>query len=507
MMYTIAEAAKQVGLTTGRIKDLIWDGVIITVDGKIPDETINRMTEERREFISLFEYAVSRSNDRFSGHASKDRKALLDVLEDSEYYGLETLDWTDLITGVKRDNLYFRRADIQILDGRLSTFFDDYGLAPKEIVYRNMSMTTGHERTKKTLYAFLEQESAEKPLTPAYAQCATAVLKAPDVTEMLDQDVVKLLERIPTKSAKQLALRYLTFAKNSEGSEYVNYGSIIIHRPRSQAVTAYSDETYLGLAKCIFSSEHIAAHNMVEKALNNHLYAEMWLFISLHYVCAWRADDICTGWKYLKLYERPTPIMDIRIDTLADDILHGRIPAEVLEAICEYCMSALQASGQLPSKTAAYDPLPLEAVITPELRPFFGLLTLIAECHRLESEDGYMESGRRARYQNKVNLGDFFGHEIVDVLQGENLHTRRLNKTYLQGIEQKALQTGCGGVLASAVASYARNHRDLGSIRTYLQDHTWNSENAEAVLYFMLDRGVFAFEIYQALCTGYPECQ
>lgn len=505
MMFYIAEAAKQVGLTAGRIKDLIANGVITAVDGKIPDETINRMLDERREFISLLEYAVSHSNERFVGQAVKDRRALVDVLEDNGFFGLQTLDWTDLITGVQRDELFFRRADIQELDSRLAIFFRDYGLSPKEIVHRNMSMTAGREHTKKILFAFMEQESAERPLTPAFAEFAVEVLQAPDISEMLDQDVVDLLGRVSTKSAKQLAAQYLTFAKDCERSKSVSYGSIIFHKSEPQAVTAYPDETYLRLATCVFNAEYIVKHDMLEKALNNHLYAEMWLYVALHFVCGWRADDICKGWKYLRLYDRPSPIADIRIDTLADDILHDRIPAAVLETICEYCVSVLAASEQLPSKTAAYDPLPLEAVITPALRPFFGLLTLVAECHRLKSEDGYMVSTRRPSYQNKVNLGDFFGREIVDVLQGENLHSRRLNKTYLQGIEDKARQTGCGGVLASAVASYARNHRDLGSIRTYLQDHTWHGENAETVLFFMLDRGVFGFEIYQALLTGYPD--
>lgn len=505
MSISLRAAARKVGISRGRIADLINNGILAAEDGGVAEEAVERMLEERRTYMSLLEYAIVKSSDKFSGQSSKDRSALMDELEEHEFFGLNVLDWSDLITGVQRDGIFFLRDDLQVLDDSLASFFHDFGLSPKDIVYRNISMTEGHKCTKELLIAFMQQESAETPLAPAFAEFATAILRAPDITVMNDRDVINLLGSVNTRSAKKLSSRFLAFAKERERSIPVNYGSVVYHKSEPQAVTAYSDEVYLRLATCVFNAEYIAKHNMLEKALNNHWYAEMWLYVALHFVCGWRADDICKGWKYLKLYERPSPIADIRIDTLADDILHDRIPDAVLETICEYCVSALAASEQLPSKTAAHDPLPLEATITPELRPFFGLLTLIAECHRIKSEDGYMVSTRRAIYQNKVNLGDFFGREIVDVLQGENLHSRRLNKTYLQGIEEKARQTGCGGVLASAVASYARNHRDLGSIRTYLQDHTWNSENAETVLYFMLDRGVFGFEIYQTLLTGYPD--
>lgn len=59
--------------------------------------------------------------------------------------------------------------------------------------------------------------------------------------------------------------------------------------------------------------------------------------------------------------------------------------------------------------------------------------------------------------------------------------------------------------MASALASFARSHSNLNTIAHYLNDHTLNAENADMVLYFMLERGVFGFELYQTLITAYPE--
>ena len=136
---------------------------------------------------------------------------------------------------------------------------------------------------------------------------------------------------------------------------------------------------------------------------------------------------------------------------------------------------------------------------------FYGLLTLIAETHMLRSGDGYMKPQRASLYQNKMQLRDFFGRPMWDILGGQNIQSRRLNKDFLQGVEKAAREQGCGGVMASAVASYARNHTSLNTIRTYLQDHRLTGENADMVLYYMMERGVFGFELYQTLITAYPD--
>lgn len=60
-------------------------------------------------------------------------------------------------------------------------------------------------------------------------------------------------------------------------------------------------------------------------------------------------------------------------------------------------------------------------------------------------------------------------------------------------------------MMSSMVASYARNHKDINTIATYLKDHNLNGETADMVLYFMMERGVFGFELYQTIITAFPD--
>ena len=450
MTYSLAAFSKKIDLSPSRLKDLVSDGRLTLESGKIPDWEAKSLLRDRRTYISLLEYSLLNSSERFCGSKASDRNKLIDFLEDNDFFGLDYKEWGDLRIGIERDMFFFRRRDIAKLDQNCSPFFEYFGFPLKT------------------------------------------------------QEVLALVRSLESKRAQQYMSDFLMFSRKTANIASVQYGQIKLTNPSRAAAPAYSNSVYLGLAKLIFNSGYIAEHHMIEKAMQSYLYAEMWLYLALHYVLAWRGEDICSAWVYLELFSRDVPFISSR-ETLAEDILNDRLSSDVYEAAATFCVDAIQARGNLPSKTSAYDPLPLEVAITPELKPFFGLLILIGECHRLHSNKGYMASHRRSHYQNKMRLREFFGPEIWELLKGENISSRRLNKSYLQKVESKAREAGYGGILASAVASYARNHKDLGAIQSYLDDHNLTGETADVVLYCMMERGVMGFEIYQSLLTAYPD--
>ena len=92
-----------------------------------------------------------------------------------------------------------------------------------------------------------------------------------------------------------------------------------------------------------------------------------------------------------------------------------------------------------------------------------------------------------------------------DALGGRNINSRRLNKDYLQGVENAARTNGGGSLMAGMGASYARSHTNMDTITHYLNDHALTAETAEMVLYFMMERGVLGFSLYQTLLLAYPE--
>ena len=491
------------GYSKSLVQRLVWAGKI-EMDGKvIPDDVVARVMEEKAKYISLYEYACGHTTDKFRGKMASDRTQLKDYLEISDYFGVERIRYDKILMGTEQDLCYFKRSDIPHLEACLGDFFKGFGVAEKDKIDRLLKDSKdSHPVSCDLLDRYFFVAFPERPNTPACTQFVKAILDMPDVPQIRHKDFNKALKGSLSGTAKEYLVKYLNYCRERID---VNYGEVSLKQPPRKSVTAYSDMQYISIMHCVFNSDYIDKHKMIEKALDKPVWGETWLYISLYATCSWRAADVCRGWKYPGLYKDGVVIPGIDKNTLREDILHDRIPDETYEAVCRYCISGVDTSQRLPSKTADHNPYPLRVAITPELYTFFGLLTLIAEANMMTYGKGYMQDNKASEYQNKVNLKGFFGPEILIPLHGHNLQSRRLNKSYLQGIEKNARANGNDGLMASMVASYARNHTSLDTIKYYLQDHAWSGETAEMVIYYMMQRGVFGFLYYQTLLAAYPE--
>ena len=501
--YTVAALARESGHPKSLINKKIWMGQIPLHDGLVSVTAATRILYEKKKFISLQEYASLHTSERFSGK-SDDREKLRFYLEENDFFGLFHAGVEEILMGIETDGVYLVREDVPLLDQHLEDFFDAYGLTGKESVNR---ILIGAERTcpetVKLLRAFIKARfynwDEYPPSVVTFVRVMTGV---PDIRDLENDDIKTLLQKELSFTSKEFIVRFLTTCR---GKVPVKYAEVVVKEKPRHSVPSYSSDIYFGLMRCVFNADYIHEHEMVEKALSNHMYAEAWLYIACFVVCGWRASDVCRGWKYLRLHEREDTPFGIDKATLHDDLLHDRIQDSVYEEVCRYCLSSVDVAGQLPRKTSLMDPPPLKAMIRPELTTFFGMLTLIAESHALRTGDGYMKPIRISVYQSRVTLKAFFGQEICDVLGNENLQSRRLNKFFLQGVEDAARKNGNSGMMAAMVAGYARNHTSMDTIKHYLRDHNMSGETAEVVLYFMMERGIFGFLYYQTLCMAYPE--
>lgn len=82
--------------------------------------------------------------------------------------------------------------------------------------------------------------------------------------------------------------------------------------------------------------------------------------------------------------------------------------------------------------------------------------------------------------------------------------SQRLNKSYLQGIEQAARENGNTALVAHVIAAFARNHAGINTTAIYLRDHGLTGESADVVLHMMMQRGVFSVSLYAVLLAAFP---
>ena len=517
MKRKTSESITQVRQETGAIylsyafREAILQGRIeLDEEGRISEHSMSAIRHQIDSYISLYDYAIRHTGGNFKGELSTNRNKLLDNLESHNYYGLEIRLPREMILWKQTDEIFFLRKDISKLDRCLKTFFDEYGLTEEEKISRLIrEKSSYYPDTCKYLKKYLYEYFFEDKPSPYITDVIRSIFgMEKDVTKITSQDIIKAYDLLEKCNSKTLLVNWLNYVKRNTTVRYETiYENRNTYMDRvGKRNDSYTCEQYFDFAILIFNNKYIAEHNMINKALDCSMYAEMWLYISLLYVCGWRGEDICKAWSYPNLKMREKNIFNINTSTLYEDLRNDNLQAAVYDEICEYVLGKFFLQGKMPSKTASKNTGSLKIAISKSLYPFLGLLTLIGEVHHLKNtETGYMKYSRKHDYQNRMKMEMFFGHRVIDIFGNKNFSSRRLNKNYLQSIEKEGRREGYNSILTSAVASYARSHKDFHSIKHYLNDDNFSEETIDDILFFIAERGVMGFEVFNTLVSIFPE--
>lgn len=500
---SLRTAASKLGIKTTVLDYQVEMKRIKTIDGRIRKSDYEMIAEQKSQFIGIKEFIKQHDSERFVAKLAKNRNKYIDFLEENNYFGATLYESNMMLFALpETEEFYLSVDDVVFIDFKSEKFFKEFGFTEKEKIGHILNATTGREKVLKYIENYINMlDDTSNIYTPSLTNFVEIIVSIGDVTKLSSEGVNAILDDINMKKTQYYVVGFLNYLSYYEK---VKYGKIEIKKEEAESVSAYSYEKFVKLAKILFNSEYDAAHGLTKKALENHNFAEMWLFLSLHYVCGWRASDICEKWVYPYLKSSDNPFK-INIDTLKEDILEGNIPEKTYESITLYSIKKIEMSFNLPNKTPNVSAGKLRSEIVPELRTFFGKLILIAEYHHITCGDGYMKAGRISTYCNWTYCRKFFGEDMYVLTQKNNISSRRLNKSYLQGMEQKARELGNTMLVSHIVASFARNHSNVDTIAIYLQEHGLTGETAEVVLFMMMQRGVLSVYLYNTLISAYPE--
>ena len=499
-LITVSKAAQLIGAKISILQYHIDRGAIESRDGCILKSAYEDVQKQKDTYIGIKEFLKQHDGGRFDSKYCRNRNKYIDYLEENNYFGVTIHEPEEMLFDLpEREDFYITKEDALFLDFESRQFFVEFGLTEKEKVTMCLNRSKGHpvslEYMKKYL-SFIEDE--ENIYTPSLTAFVRTIFDLPDIKQVTDEDAASAIGEADTVRTKELLADFFTYVSKYES---VKYGNINLKKKESEGEPAYPYEDFVGLAKILFNIDYDTEHNLTINALENHLYAEMWMFLSCHYVCGWRSSDICNRWVYPGFKSSDNPF-HVNIDTLKEDILNGYIAAETYDSIALYVIRKIEMSYNIPEKTGLGK---LRSEMVPELRVFFGKLTLIAEYHHLTSGEGYMNVNRMSQYRNWIACREFFGDEVFAITGKHYISSRRLNKSYLQGMEQSTRENGHTALVAHVIASFARNHANINTTAVYLRDHGLSGETAEVVLYMMMQRGVFSVSLYNTLISAFPE--
>ena len=246
---------------------------------------------------------------------------------------------------------------------------------------------------------------------------------------------------------------------------------------------AYTLEQFARMAFWTFNADSWKERSLVEKASSCKTFAALWLYIALHFVCAWRTSDM------LRL---PFPELPCPGDETRRRVAAGEFSDSEARALTREWTFLVDTLSMTPGKTAAHGGAPTLKILIPEtLEKPFGIILALAASYR--EENGRLVSP----YCDSRVLKRFFGAEFLEAAGGKSFLNRRANKAFLQGVEENAVNSP-GKPAGYMLAALARSHKggvdSLPNITDiYLQDANFTGYKPEFILREMFERGIFGF--------------
>lgn len=258
---------------------------------------------------------------------------------------------------------------------------------------------------------------------------------------------------------------------------------------------AYELDEYLQLMYYLFNEEYITRNNMYSKAADSKNYADAWLYLALHFICALRTTDL----------------MRLGHPKLT------RKPKEVLEAVASGSWSSSEARRTLlsittrltylnitPNKTSrASHVTQLKFQVPESCQVLIGTLLAICEAHyQIGSPYSSKTSSPLIRkISTYEQISNYMGDEIGDLFLERNFSSRSANKSYLQSLamladdilEEKSELNIKGYFLAALARSHKGDFNEFAqTTTTYLKDAQLGQLKPEMVAKELFERGVLS---------------
>lgn len=315
---------------------------------------------------------------------------------------------------------------------------------------------------------------------------------------LMDQEVEKLVGYAFTdliKSDGDCLTFFMSWLKMQHKTAYRNEYIMEKRYTLNLGKQAYDIDEYLELLFYLYNDEYIMDNDMYLKACESKNYADTWLFLAVHFICALRQTDL----------ERfGHPILNDDPQTVLNKIKDGLFTDQEARNVLMYvnyrfCLLLLP-----QNKTADTSGVPaIKFMVPASCEVHFGTLLAICEAHRLlNNVPDEVPLIRKISSYGQIKR--YMGDEIGELFIHSDFRSRSANKSYLQAIFSltgEVLSTDEGEPLYTKgymLAALARSHKgSYGSYAettaTYLRDAKFSGLTPEYVARELFERGVLSF--------------
>ena len=411
----------------------------------------------------------------------KHREKVSGFLLDNEWFGVS----------INLDDYTISEKDAEILKNHIK----DYLTTPPGIKSMEGIFSKKFPSTSELFIQFAEEEKLSET-NRFYLLDFLAYYLTKDLFLYSDAEVETLVEvatEVLTKSQGNILIQFIKWLLNKGVTRYRVSFEMTKRYTIESANGAYELDEYLELMYYLFNENYIIKNDMLCKAANSKNYADTWLYLGLHFICALRSTDL---------------------ERLGHPKL-TREPLEVLEAVVDGTWSSSEARRTLlsittrltylnltPNKTKnAFNVAQLKFHVPESCQVLIGTLLAICEAHFQLQIPYNAENPLIRQIKTYEKITSYMGEEIGNLFLERNFSSRSANKSYLQSVamladdvlEEKSELNIKGYFLAALARSHKGDFNEFAqTTTTYLKDAQLGQLKPEMVAKELFERGVLS---------------
>lgn len=411
----------------------------------------------------------------------KHREKVSGFLLDNEWFGVS----------INLDDYTITEKDAEVLKNHIK----DYLTTPPGIKSMEGIFSKKFPSTSELFIQFAEEEKLSET-NRFYLLDFLAYYLTKDLFLYSDAEVETLVEvatEVLTKLQGNILIQFIKWLLNKGVTRYRVSFEMTKRYTIESANGAYELDEYLELMYYLFNENYIIKNDMLCKAANSKNYADTWLYLGLHFICALRSTDL---------------------ERLGHPKL-TREPLEVLEAVVDGTWSSSEARRTLlsittrltylnltPNKTKnASNVAQLKFHVPESCQVLIGTLLAICEAHFQLQIPYNAENPLIRQIKTYEKITSYMGEEIGNLFLERNFSSRSANKSYLQSVamladdvlEEKSELNIKGYFLAALARSHKGDFNEFAqTTTTYLKDAQLGQLKPEMVAKELFERGVLS---------------
>ena len=505
-LVPIADAAKQMGLSTYQCKEAVKKGTVNGVrvgeDLYVSPDEIGAWKARKDGLVGLYdllkEHASEYDGGLFDLENARHRQMINAFVKSNPLLSPICIPWEKAgFHGSRRNAVCFPAQAAQQVLSVVIPYVRTFGLiaARKRALEADAYWDT-HPENKRAIDLFSDKKQDNGMVAIMQMLIDTDAPEIGEWTNAVVEDLVGYAENSPVKITGLYLSQFLAFVKKRydirvTASVRYDYTS---EKKNIRNTSPYSVIQYFLASYMAFNDDFISENKLIAKALQDGKAAYLWLYVCWHYVAAWRTSDI----NRIRVIKLPWTREEVRQAIAEGDY------AEMADTASLLLEGEICGRNGRPDKTEERQKQAILTVHFAEsLRPIIGLVYLLNWLNA-----GGKEIIPSFRLEAKDYIS-FFGDVYVKIFGRETFQNLRGCKAYLgkmAGIAEKEADSE-NKVMGYVVAIHARAHAwDLDRLSEvtsrYLQN-TMEGYTADEIIRTLMDNGSCSFVSFWLMSAVY----